>query len=103
MYCERVAIFSTLVGFISRLGVAGCHAAEACYNVIIEGGETVDVLSLAQVTGGLRLRELLTRLGGDRAQLTLLQVANEQKGGNISVPFAGDGGPCWAMTRNCEA
>ena len=69
MYCERVAIFSTLVGFISRLGVAVCHAAEACYNVITEGGETVDVLSLAQVTGGLRLRELLTRPGGDSRNL----------------------------------
>jgi hypothetical protein len=52
----------------------------------------MDVLSLAQVTGGLRLRELLNRMGGDRPELALLQVASEVKAGNVSVSFAGSGG-----------
>jgi hypothetical protein len=52
----------------------------------------MDVLSLAQVTGGLRLRELLTRVGGDRPDLALLQVASEVKAGNVSVSVAGSVG-----------
>jgi hypothetical protein len=52
----------------------------------------MDVLSLAQVTGGLRLMELLTRLGGRRPELALLQVAGEVKAGNVSVSSADRGG-----------
>jgi hypothetical protein len=57
----------------------------------VKEAKTMDVLSLAQVTGGLRLRELLTRLGADRPGLALLQVASEVKAGNVSISFAGSG------------
>jgi hypothetical protein len=56
-----------------------------------EGDKAVDVLSMAQVTGGLGLMELLTRLGRDQPELALLQVAGEVKAGNVSVSFASSG------------